>query len=473
MLLASEGFVKIPYSDIFTDMGIKEKLGSILSKLKRAKPVLTEEKRAAVKSVSLSDEAWETLFNLYQELGPRPAGSESAARAVKAIKKQIDKVVPDAKVTNFRLVPRLWLCLSNLAVLFSIAMSAATAFGLPYVGLVLGIGITVLVAMNLSCGNGFIKMIFPAKQGANIHVQLDPVGEVKRTVIFSAHHDSAPLELKETTEELLLKNYYLSAMAVIVSGIYSIAALCVELARGYVVMPNMPCIGDIIMLAVSCLFLIPQALVIRNRKRAPFSGGAGDDLSGVSVVIELLRYYRSEPQNGTRLVFVSFDGNECGAQGAASWYAANKDLLVNAVNINFEGLFNEENLVFLAADGNGLVPLSEVLASRCSRLADSMGYTVPVANLGLLGGMTDAVAAANAGIDSTTITSMAPGVKTVAHTEGDLPVTVSKKAMARAMEIVIRYVKEIDGFRPRPQQAALEAPVSLLDDDKKYKLSKY
>lgn len=454
-------------------MGIKDKLGKVLSKLKRAKPVLEEEKGDDIKSVSLSDEAWETLFDLYQDLGARPAGSEASEAAAKAIKREFDRQVPDAKLSKFRVVPRLWLCLSTTAVIVSIAMSAFTAFGLPYVGIVLAAGFVFLAVLELSCGNGILRRIYPSAKGTNLHAVIDPVGEVKRTVVFTAHHDSAPVELKETTNELLLKNYYLSFVSLVVSAVYSFAALCVELARGYVVMPNMPCIGDIVMIGVSILFLIPQFRVIWNRKRAPFTGGAGDDLSGVSVVIELLRYFRKEPMNGTRLVFASFDGNECGAQGAAAWYAENKSLLINPVSLNFEGLYDAEDLVFLVMDGNGMVPLSETFAAKCIRVGDAMGYHIPTDRLGFMGGMTDAAAAAVAAVDAVTLTSMKPGVKTAAHTEGDLPVTVSKEALARAMEIAIKYVQSVDTVKTKNQPVAPEMEVPLLESDRKYKLSKF
>ena len=138
------------------------------------------------------------------------------------------------------------------------------------------------------------------------------------------------------------------------------------------------------------------------------------------------------------------------------------------MNINFDGLYNEEDLAFLSSDGNGFVPLSASLASRCSLLSIEMGYGIQTGKLGLLGGSTDAASAAAAGIDATTLTSMAKNRETPAHTEEDTPDKVSQEALSMAMSVAIKLINEIDS-----KDEEEEAAPSILDSGRKYRLSRY
>ena len=172
--------------------------------------------------------------------------------------------------------------------------------------------------------------------------------------------------------------------------------------------------------------------------------------------------------SSTRLVFASFDGEECGTAGSLGWFSSNTHLLSpKSYVLNFDGLYREEDMVFLARDGNGLIPLSFPLASRCSRIASSMGYHIGVGKLGFLGGETDAASASAMGIPAVTLTSMAPGTDTPAHSEDDTCDKISEEAIAEAISIAIKLVSEIDEEDKKPSSG------SYLDSGKHYKLSKY
>ena len=124
--------------------------------------------------------------------------------------------------------------------------------------------------------------------------------------------------------------------------------------------------------------------------------------------------------------------------------------------------------MFLSRDGNGFIPLSESLASRCSSIASSMGYRIPVGRIGVFGGETDAASAADASLEAVTLTAMAPGTHTPAHSMDDTADKVSEEALSRAIAIAIRLAEEIDGKKEERE----EEP-ALLSAERKYKLSRY
>ena len=97
-----------------------------------------------------------------------------------------------------------------------------------------------------------------------------------------------------------------------------------------------------------------------------------------------------------------------------------------------------------------------------------MGYRIPVGRIGIFGGETDAASAASASLEAVTLTAMAPGIQTPAHSADDTVDKVSEEALSRAIAIAIRLAGEIDGKR---QEGAEES--ALLSPDRKYKLSRY
>ena len=194
----------------------------------------------------------------------------------------------------------------------------------------------------------------------------------------------------------------------------------------------------------------------------------------MSVVVEILRYFSDRKRRGKglrhiRLVFASFDGEECGVQGSDAWFRENGKLLHNAKVVNFDGLYNVDNLVFLTQDGNGLVPLSSALAAKCAEIAHSMGYRIETGKLGIMAGETDAASAAKNGYKATTLTSMRPEVKTPAHTPDDTPDKVEKDALAAAISIGIKLVEleDLEWLRDKNEE-----PVQFLNQEKKYRLTK-
>ena len=140
---------------------------------------------------------------------------------------------------------------------------------------------------------------------------------------------------------------------------------------------------------------------------------------------------------------------------------------MNAENINFDGIFSEDDLVFLSSDGNGLVSLSQKLAAELSAIASSMGYKIGLGRLGLFGGETDAVSAAIRGIAATTLTGMPPGVDTPSHRTEDTPDKVSPDALSRCLQLALRFAMK------RDERDSVERKTELLlDGNRKYKLSR-
>ena len=463
-------------SVIFQIMGNRfGKIGELmqrgLKKLKKEKQVQAEPAEN-VKAPRLSEEAYSLLCSLFEDLGPRPAATAASRNAARRIGEVFGSFSDDVTVTTGRIVPAIgkWMLLS--AIIASTLIFIFISIGLPLVASVVGALFTVSTINELRVRKNPLRSVFPSGEAANVHAVIEPEGVAERTLILSAHHDTAAVSRTEKEGILSRLSAKTGAVSFLILAVLSIFQLVLELIQGRLFGVGFPGWIVFFLSFFSSAFAVLSFYLAFASSLSAYTSGAGDNLSGVAVVATLGRYYAELSRQGkglasTRLVFVSFDGEECGAEGSAIWYRDNSHILVNPINVNFDGLYDADTLAFLSSDGNGFVPLSSSLASRCSLLAISMGYKVQTGKLGFLGGATDAVSASMAGVEATTLTSMASGIETPAHTEDDTPDKVSQEALSIAMAVTIKLVEELD------RKEAVEEKAGLLEDGKKYRLSRY
>ena len=452
---------------IFRD--IKKKVGELTRKVKTEENPVEE----GAKTVRLSDEAYALLQTLAKELGPRASASSSSRISARKIATEMGKDGEDVTMTGGRVYPSVVKDMIFFSYILTLLVILFTFIGMSYISVILIALYLYSLYAEVVKGNGWLRKFMKADDAANVHSVLEPKEHVVRTVIFSAHHDSA--HIKEERKGIFWKiagSKYLQIGALSLAAFVSVVMLVIELADSILARP-----GIAPLLVSMFLFIALAASVISFiafvGKDEEISLGAGDNLSGVAVVLTLLSYFAKEKREGrglkhTRLVFVSFDGEECGAAGSKLWYRDNSHLFVNASNLNFDGIYKEDYLVFLSTDGNGLIPLSPALASRCSNIAAAMGYKIPVGRLGLFGGETDAASAARFGINATTLTGMAPGSENPAHSREDTPDKVSDEALGRAIAIGIRLAVSEDEKESEKNEAE-----KILEEGRRYKLSRY
>ena len=422
------------------------------------------------KTVKLSEEASDLLGTLSSELGPRPAASLESRRAARRIASEMEKHTDDVTLTSGRIYPYIGKGMMLFLYVFTLFSLIFAFAGLPYISLLAAALYLYALYGEIAKDGGWLRAFMRTGEAANVHAVIESEEEAERTIIFSAHHDSAPIRKEREGKFWRLASWrYLQPASFALAVAASAFAVVSELIRGVFWGFNLPSLSIALLLLLSLASSIVSFIAF-DMKEGEYSVGAGDNLSGVSVVITLLSHFAKEKKEGrglkkTRLIFVSFDGEECGRAGSRLWYRDNVYLLHRAENLNFDGLYDEDDLVFLAMDGNGFVPLSSSFASRCSALAASMGYKVGIGRIGLLGGETDAASAALASVEATTLSGMPPGKESPAHTEEDTPDKVSEETLSRAIAIGIRVAEE-----EKEGERKEDSPFS---GDRKYKLSRY
>lgn len=420
----------------------------------------------------LAADAHRIIEDLTCELGPRPAATKESRKAARRIASIFEKYSDDVTITSARLYPSINKGFLLVLIPFLFLMLLFIMFKLPYLSILLAAVYSYGIAREIKKEHSFLRKFLSTNEGANVHAVIEPSDAVLRTIIFSAHHDSAEIVEKRKGFNLhTILSVYIPGISFAFMTAVAIAEFLSMLLR-LNMLPGAASLPFIVLSAIP-LLAASVSVLMYYRVGSEYSPGSGDNLSGLSVVIELLRYFsfKKEKGNGlnnTRLIFASFDGEECGAQGSAAWFNDNSYLLIDPKMLNFDGLYKVSELAFLTQDGNGLMPLDGKLAAKCSSLAAMMGHIIPTGRLGMLGGETDAVSAARANIPATTLTSMKPELATPAHSAADTPDKIETGALEIAIAIGAKLAEDEDSTELKVE----EESVSFLDDGKKYRLTK-
>lgn len=379
--------------------------------------------------------------SLIEQFGPRASGSDAnyavaneIARSLKPFCDQCEESEVDIDPTFHSLPLALMAYLYPFVLLFLL-------FRLPLLALILVCLYGAYLVRTLYYYRPAFRNKRATVKGINVHGIIEPQGQVKKTVIFSAHHDSARLFRHNRLNRL---SYMLTVGVPIalfcLAGILSILLLFTAQSIGLTVM-------IVLMLALSPRFLA----LIRFYDDAASPGG-GDNLNGVAMVIQLARYFNwkrlgSEGLGSTRLIFCSFDGEEVGLQGSTAWYERHRELASGAIVLNFDAVYRADALTFLERDINGTQKLDHALARRCVDIAHSMGWKARSESIPRLGGATDAAPAQKAGALATTLTAVFWGDHSqpaVYHTTADTVDAIEEEAVERAISIAIRLVELVD-----------------------------
>lgn len=421
---------------------------------------------------SLSSEAHKVIEEL-ASLGPRPAATKDSRKAARKIANKFEAYSDDVTITAAKMYPSLQRgFLVILAVVLALSF-VFSVFKLPYLALAI-MGVYLFgIYKEIKKEDSFLRRFLSSREGANVHAVIEPEDVVLRTIIFSAHHDSAEIiDSKHKSVDIkTLLSLYIPYMAMAAIGVFSIIEF---LSMIFSLSFHPGILSPVLIIFHSIILLVAEiSIFLYFKVGTSYSIGAGDNLSGVSVVVELLHYFSEKKKRGdglknTRLIFASFDGEECGAQGSAAWLKNNSYLFIEPKMINFDGLYKADDLALLTQDGNGMIALDAKLASKCSALATLMGHKVPTGKLSVLSGETDAASASVFGISATTLTSMKPEIKTPAHTEEDTPDKVEDDALSIAIAIGAKLAEDEDSVELNVEKES----VSFLEEGKKYKLTK-
>lgn len=293
-----------------------------------------------------------------------------------------------------------------------------------------------------------IDPFYPKKLGKNVFGIIEPNEEVKKQVIISGHHDSAYVA------NFMGKNsaWFFPLVGGGVGTTMALVCVSTGLFVAHLLNYNIHFLSQIFFY----IFLVLSIGVIplwffHSKDGVP---GAADNMIASAIAIEVGKHYQQEKQEGrglknTRLVIASWDAEEAGLRGSRAFIRDHASLLQEAktYHFNLECLFNVEHFGFTISDLNALVKLSHNMADECIAIANQLGYKALRISFPFMGGATDAAEFAKAGIEATTLASMAfnvEGEESFYHTINDTIDAVDPKAVEQSLAVAIEYIRQKD-----------------------------
>ncbi|MHA2289931.1 MAG: M28 family peptidase, partial [Promethearchaeota archaeon] len=191
--------------------------------------------------------------------------------------------------------------------------------------------------------------LFPKRESKNIIGTINPKNDVQKTVIFSAHHDSAfefnTFYYLKRFGQIIINIGYLGVAIMFVAIILKLVffLLSIEFSVLFLVF------------GIIFIFFIPIILVyIFFHSYKPVLG-AFDNLSGVAVLLGIAKYLSENRANSeifpkrTRVHLISFAGEEAGLRGAKRYVKAHYEELVlsQTTVVNMDSIAKEGFIVIL------------------------------------------------------------------------------------------------------------------------------
>jgi hypothetical protein len=409
-----------------------------------------------LQAARMAREALAMVSSLIGKYGSRLVGTPSCSQTAEDLATEFEDSCDKVERETFSLHPGAFLGWIRILVVLYPAALLLLWLSWPLPSLLLSLGGIAVMVWEFFLYREVVDRFYPQVKGVNVYGILDPRHEVRHTVVFSGHHDSAKVFNFFTWKPHL----YVLRIGVGLGGfallaITSLVYTTMEMVNGGLFGFDFPPVAlfVLLLLLTGALPWVAKLWNFAGREGTP---GAGDNLISSTMGVQLSRYFKrnsdmGNPLSHTRLVFASFDGEEAGLRGARHFFSthrSNDQVLGGDVHhFNVDCPYDAKHLFFLTSDINGSVKLSQEMATKCVAIAKSMGYDAFSQPIAFLTGGTDAAEAAKCGFQAVTLMAMPWGNReraSVYHTPDDLPEAIDIQAVEETLSIAIRYIEQVD-----------------------------
>jgi hypothetical protein len=298
---------------------------------------------------------------------------------------------------------------------------------------ILGILNSILFMGHFVTYRHWLDFLFPQKASWNVVGDIEPVGEVKSTLIIAGHIDSVKefkwwYKLKQTGATLTV----IAGFLITLLGLY--AFLNIFITAGW--------------FAYIWWFfalLSPMLMVFFDMHGEEVVHGASDNLTGVAMAVEMAKVFSEKKLQNTRLRLISFGAEEAGLRGAWAYANTNKEQLLKekAFLFNLDTIKDTEHLTIGINEANTLVFYKEEHIELVGEAFNATG--VPVKKLPLLVGASDASAFHMQGLPAICVIGMdSEKLDPTYHTRLDVIENINPQALESMKKVLVHFVETWD-----------------------------
>ncbi len=315
------------------------------------------------------------------------------------------------------------------------------------VALVLSIAAPLLFVLEFILGIELVDPFFKKKQSLNVIGTLRPpaTASVKRLLILSGHHDSAP---ENTWLRSLGYGFFFLSTTWLIALFAMLGMSAIQLTGIITGNAGLVRFGTMswVMLAYPILPAVVFGLFFnRGEKSGGTVPGAADNLSASALVVAMCRFLARNPScvpDGTEIRFVSFGSEEAGYRGSRRYVERHLNELkrLDAQLLNIETVAYPEITIF-TSDTNGFVKNSPEMVQSVVTAAERAGVPFKV-RPAYLGVGNDSGPFSRAGIKAVTLFPFKMPQQMVAfyHQKWDSPEVLTIEPLLNVLKLAFKWL---------------------------------
>jgi hypothetical protein len=290
--------------------------------------------------------------------------------------------------------------------------------------------------------------LFPKKKSLNVigSLRKPESMDVKRILILSGHHDSAPQNtwLRYTG----IGFYFLSAIYLI--GMITLLVMCFIQLGGLIFGNQVVMAFGTIGWGLLVFPLVPAMIYVlllnRQGKGGGIVPGAADNLSACAVSAAMCRFLVENPAfipDGTEIRFITFGSEEAGLRGSRRYVANHLDELkrLDARVLNYE-IVAYPVISILTSDVNGTLKNSPEMVKSVVAAAERAGVPYKV-GAATIGAGSDAAPFTRVGLKALTLQPFKVPQQQFAfyHQDRDIPDVLSIEPLLNTLKLTYEWVR--------------------------------
>jgi hypothetical protein len=345
--------------------------------------------------------AYDIVKMICTEVGPGLPGTPQERERAEIIKKELEThlgaenvaveeftLAPDALLSTY---PGVFCMLA--AVLLNMSLGRFTGIS-PWItslaALVFSSITPLLFVLEFMLCHEVVDPFFPKKQSINVigRLRKPEARHVKRLLILSGHHDSAPentwLRFTGYGFYFLSATFFIGAITLVVMCLIQLVGLII----GSEAVARCGTLGWVMLVYPIVPSIIYALFLTRGRKNGGNVPGAVDNLSACAIAVAMCRFLVRNPDDipdDTEIRFITFGSEEAGLRGSRRYVERHLDELrrLDARVLNFETVAHPE-ITVLTSDVNGTVRNSPEMVKSVVAAAEraAVPYRLQSATLG-------------------------------------------------------------------------------------------
>lgn len=403
------------------------------------------------------------IEDICNEIGPRESGTEQEILAGNRVESELKKFCDETHQESYTSSPHAFLGGIRYGVI--LVFIAGVFF---WVSLLTDLSIIVLnptfnflflvlaIVLIVVCISYFIlevmkyhetfDFLFPKRESNNIIGTINPKNEVRNTIIFSAHHDSA-FEFNTF--------YYLKRFGQIIINVGYLGVAIMSIAiilklTFFLLSIEQPIL--FLVFGIFFIFFIPIIIVyIFFHSYKPVLG-AFDNLSGVAILLGIAKFLSENKKdteifpNYTRVHFISFAGEEAGLRGAKRYVKAHYNELASnqTTVVNMDSIAKKDFIVIHNKESGIGARHDPIVFERILDIAENLNLNAKL--LPLPFGATDGAVFSKKNIPTVSIggLNLKEELLPYYHTRNDTPDVIEKEALGQFAQVCVEYLKLVD-----------------------------